>query len=512
MNDNLNQNNVQNTNNENLNQPQAPVIDIPVANETVATEVTNNSVPTNQGNEEVRNEPASVEAEENKNKNKKKEKKVKEKKPKEDPRLKKLLIKQEELRKKLNSGEIVRSETPIAYKFIAKDASGKIVDGEIIGNSILDIHTFLVNKDYEVYDIAPKSNKATKPGGRKMAIKDLQFLLTQLSTYLKAGITLADAVDILGKQMSKDKNKARVFQSLSYELTMGEAFSKALEKQGNVFPQLLINMIRAAEATGEIIETLDDMAVYYTEMNKTRKQMKSALTYPIIISVIAVAVLTFILVWVVPQFVEIYTQSGIEPTGITAIVIGLSKFLKNYLILLIAIVAAIIALLIFAYQKSKSFRRTIQTFMMKMPVFKNVIIYNEMTIFTKTFASLLKNQIDINESMEILEKITNNEIYKEVMRNTISNVSKGEKISDAFKGHWAVPDVAYYMMVTGESTGELPSMLLKVSDYYSEQHRNTVNSLKTFIEPLTIGLLAFVVGFILIAVIVPMFSLYETIE
>ena len=190
----------------------------------------------------------------------------------------------------------------------------------------------------------------------------------------------------------------------------------------------------------------------------------------------------------------------------------LSKFLKNYLILLIAIVAAIIALLIFAYQKSKSFRRTIQTFMMKMPVFKNVIIYNEMTIFTKTFASLLKNQIDINESMEILEKITNNEIYKEVMRNTISNVSKGEKISDAFKGHWAVPDVAYYMMVTGESTGELPSMLLKVSDYYSEQHRNTVNSLKTFIEPLTIGLLAFVVGFILIAVIVPMFSLYETIE
>ncbi len=442
----------------------------------------------------------------------KKNKPKKEKKQKEDPRLKKLLVKKELLDEQLKSGNIVRSEVPLTYRFTASDPTGKITDGEIMGNSILDVHTFLINKGYTIYEIVPKTSKAAKAGGRKLPTKDLLFLLTQLSTYLKAGITLADAIDILGRQMSKDKNKARIFQSLSYELTMGESFSAALEKQGNVFPQLLINMIKAAEATGEIIETLDDMANYYTEVNKTHKQMKSAMTYPIIISVVAIGVLTFIMIWVIPKFIDIYTQSGINPTGITAVIIWLSDFIKNYIIIILLIFIAIVGVLFALYKKVQSFRRTIQTLMMKTPVIKNVIIYNEMTIFTKTFASLLRNQVDINESMEILEKITNNEIYKEIMRHTIDNVRMGEKISDSFKNHWAIPDVAYYMLVTGESTGELSEMMLKVSDYYSEQHRNIVNSLKTFIEPLTIALLAFIVGFILIAVIVPMFSLYETIE
>ena len=114
--------------------------------------------------------------------------------------------------------------------------------------------------------------------------------------------------------------------------------------------------------------------------------------------------------------------------------------------------------------------------------------------------------------MGILSKITNNEIYKAILYRTINNIVKGEKISEAFKDHWAIPDVAYYMIVTGESTGRLADMMQKVSEYYQEMHRNIVNNLKAFIEPIMITFLSVVVGIIIIAVIIPMFGMYEQIK
>ena len=149
---------------------------------------------------------------------------------------------------------------------------------------------------------------------------------------------------------------------------------------------------------------------------------------------------------------------------------------------------------------------------MRLPVFGKIIIYKEMTIFTKTFASLLKNNVYITESMDILGKVTSNEIYRQIMINTINCIGRGEKISVAIKDNWAIPEVAYYMMVTGESTGQLSEMMGKVSNYYAEQHKLIVNMLKTLIEPVLIIFLAVVVGFIMIAVIVPIFSLYGQIQ
>ena len=342
-----------------------------------------------------------------------------------------------------------------------------------------------------------------------MSKKDLIFFLTQLSTYLKAGITLNDGMKILTTQMNKNKNRQRVFESICYELQLGETFSNALAKQGNLFPALLINMIKAAEATGTLQETLDDMANYYTEVNNTHKEMVSALTYPAIITVFAIAVVTFIIVYVVPQFSTIYGQMDIPITGLTLFLVNLSNFLTKNLALILLLIVALIVLNIIMFKKVKMYRVFIQEISMKLPVIKNIIIYNEIAIFAKTFASLLRNNVFITESMGILSKITNNEIYKAIMFKTIDNIVMGEKISDAFKDHWAVPDVAYYMIVTGESTGQLADMMQKVSDYYQVMHKNTVNALKSLIEPIMIVFLAIMVGGILLAVIVPMFNAYN---
>ena len=422
----------------------------------------------------------------------------------------------EALLQDLQTTGATRSKKVNVYYFKVMDKNGKIITGTMKGLSKLDINTFLVNEGYKVYSIKSGElinflyqESSLGIGSTKMTVKELIFWLTQLSTYLKAGITLTDSIRILSNQISKKKNKIRAFQSISYELMLGASFSQSLEKQGDMFPALLINMIKAAEASGTLIETLEDMANYYTEIDETRKQMKSAMTYPAIISVFAGGVITFILVYVIPKFVEIYEQENIEISGITKFVIDLSHFLQNNFLILIGGFVLLVITFMILYKNLKTFRKRVQILLMHIPVVKDIIIYNELAIFTKTFASLLRNNVYITESIDILSKITNNEIYKSILFRTINNIMKGEKISEAFKDHWAVPDTAYFMIVTGESTGDLDNMMEKVSVYYQGLHRNTVNALKSFIEPILISFLAVIVGVIIISVVIPMFSLYD---
>ena len=152
-----------------------------------------------------------------------------------------------------------------------------------------------------------------------------------------------------------------------------------------------------------------------------------------------------------------------------------------------------------------------QEIAMKLPLFGKIIIYKEMNVFTKTFSSLLQNNVFITESMNLLSEVTSNEIYRDIMFKTIYYIAKGDKISTAFKDHWAIPDVAYYMIVTGESTGELATMMSKVADYYATEHKSIINNLKAFIEPAMIIILAVIVGGVVIAVILPMFKMYSQI-
>lgn len=430
--------------------------------------------------------------------------------------LAKLEEEKKELALDLQNAGATRSKTPHVYLYKVKEASGRIITGTMNGLSKLDINSYLINEGYEIYSIktSPFIDFVYKDSsfmGKKMSTKDLIFWLTQLSTYIKAGLTLNESIKILTTQMKGNKARTTAFKAISYELTLGESFSNALEKQGNMFPALLINMIKAAEASGTLIETLDDMSNYYSEIDETHKQMVSAMTYPTIITIFALAVVVFILVYVVPQFTEIYAKNDASISGITKAVVDISAFLKEDYLLIISIIVGAIVFLVVLYKTVKAFKTYMQIFLMHVPVVKNVIIYNELTIFSKTFASLLRNNVFITDSMDILSRITNNEVYRAILYRTINNIVKGEKISEAFKDHWAVPDVAYYMIVTGESTGDLANMMQKVSEYYQLLHKNIINNLKSFIEPIMITFLAVIVGLIIIAVIVPMFGMYEQI-
>lgn len=398
------------------------------------------------------------------------------------------------------------------FKYQIVNDQGVKETGFIDAVSKEDLQNYLENEGYQVVSIKPQSSVLTASiGGNKMKYSDLAFVLTQLSTYLKAGIPLIDSVKILEKQSVKPEQK-RIFSNITYELVRGESFSYALERQGSTFPQLLINMVKTAELTGDLPSILDDMTEYYTSIDRTRKQVVSAMTYPIIIFIFALAVITFILLYIVPEFVSLFEQNNAEIPGITRFVIGASDFLTNNFFYVFGGLLLFLIVYTLCFKKIKSFRKTMQTLFMHLPVIGDIMIYKEVNMFTKTFASLLNHDVFITDSMAILSTISNNEVFKEIIQDSLDYLSRGAKISDSFKGKWAFPIVAYEMLVTGENTGRLPMMMEYVAQYYGDLHANYIKRLNTFIEPIMIVMLAAIVGTVVLSVIIPMFSFYSQIN
>ena len=400
----------------------------------------------------------------------------------------------------------------ISFRYKIRNNNGKIVNYTIEGPSETEVKMFLQNEGYEVLEVTPRKVYDIDVNiGGKFNAADLSFSLTQLSTYLKAGIALVDSVRILEKQSEKPEQR-KVYQKVVYELLKGENLSTAMERQKDKFPTLLVNMIKTAELTGDLTSVLDDMADYYTSKEETRKQMVSAMTYPIIVLCIAIGVIIFILVSIVPSFVQMYKDNDATIPAITTFVMNASDFLVgNYFFIIVGAVI-LISIFIYLYKKNRSFRKNAQLVIMHIPVFSKIVIYNEVYNFTKTFASLLNHGVFITDSMEVLAKITNNEIYKELIAKTIINLNKGANISESFKGSWAFPVAAYEMIVTGEKTGQLGLMMEKVANYYQVQHKALVKQMQSFIEPLMIAFLALIVGTILLSIVVPMFDIYGKIQ
>ena len=400
----------------------------------------------------------------------------------------------------------------IKYRYVVINAIGKKENGTFEAESENEVRSFLASQDYEVVSVTVRPPYDIDINDHaKMKVADLSFSLTQLSTYIKSGIPLVDAVKILAKQSTKAAPK-KAFQRLVYELLKGESLSNAMLKQEQVFPKLLINMVKTAEMTGDLPSILDDMADYYTSMERTRKQMVSAMTYPVVVLTIAFGVLIFMLTYLVPQFASMFESNDAELPAITLAVLGASNFIKaHWILLIVAILGSVIGFMI-AYKKIVSFRTGVQVFLMHVPVVKSIIIYSEVANFTKTFASLLNHGVFITDSMEILSKITNNEVYKKIIDKTLHNLGKGDSISASFRGEWAFPVVAYEMLVTGESTGQLGLMMEKVADHFQALHKSVIDQLKSLMEPLMICALAVVVGIILLSIVQPMFSIYGQIE
>lgn len=401
------------------------------------------------------------------------------------------------------------------FKYKVKEPSGVVIEEYFDAENKLDVESFLLNKQYEIISIT-EDKLSTSLGlpntgtSKRMSSKDLNFFLTQLSTYVKSGIPLLDSMEILSRQ-TKSKSTKMLYRKIVFDLNRGLTFSQCLERQGKKFPKMLINMLKTSEMTGDLTGVLDDMSAYYKRQDSNRKQIVNAMTYPTVLMIFAMAVLTFVITYLVPSFTEMYKTAGSNLPGITVVIMNISDFVINNWYYILAVVIAVISILVMLYKTSTKIKYLMQSLVMHIPVISSIIKYNQLVTFTSTFSTLIKHDVFITDSMAILSKITENEVYKKIINDSITNLSKGNGISIAFKGHWAFPETAYEMLVTGERTGKLGEMLEHVSVYYQEEQTNIVTRLKSLIEPIMIILLAVIVGIILLAVVVPMFDIYNKI-
>ncbi len=417
---------------------------------------------------------------------------------------------------RLNKAAINKDLDKIPFKYKIKGLNGKVISGTFDAYNIEQARNYLINEGYDLISIEPIKKGSLDLGldftfGPPIKMGELSFALTQISTYLRAGMSLIDAFRILAKQATQASIR-KIYNLIVYDLLSGDNLSTSLERQPKVFPKLLVNMVKSAELTGDLPAVLDDMADYYTTIDKTKKELKSAMTYPTIVLIMAIAVIVFVLRFIVPEYVEMFSSWSDELPQITIMTINFSNFLQTYLVQLIIIVIMILFLYIYLYKNVKSFKYVMQFFYLKIPVVKNIIMYSEVAMFSKTFASLLNHGVFITDSMDVLVKVSDNEIYKKIIEKTIKNLNKGGKISEAFKNNPYIPLVAYEMIVTGESTGKLGTMMEKVANYYQDLYRNSINQVKTLLEPFLIVFLTVTVGIIIIAIIVPMFEMYQVIS
>lgn len=341
-------------------------------------------------------------------------------------------------------------------------------------------------------------------------VKTIHFIIfcRQFSTLIRAGVTILDATRILADQ-TESKVLRKTLQDVYSSLMRGIALSQSMQEHRKVFPPLFISMLRAGEESGDLEGTLDRLAVYFEKRHGTREKIKSALTYPVTVGLLAVAVTVYLLAAIIPQFVNMFASMNAELPAITVIVLSLSNSLqKQWYIWVLVLLLLIISYIIL--QRSERGAYWIDYAKLKVPIFGKLNQKGSIAQFARTFSSLYASSVPILQALTIVEEVAGNKVIEGYLRQAGESLRKGNPLSEPLKKAWVFPPMVTQMIAIGEETGALDQMLSKVADFYEMDVDNTVDRLKSLLEPLLITFLSAIVGIIVAAIMLPMFSLYNT--
>jgi len=398
------------------------------------------------------------------------------------------------------------------YKYEGRDKFGK-KSGTISGTSKTDAVATLRDKGIRVISIneVPETFLTKDLAiGNPVKLRDFVIFLRQFSTLIKAGVTIVDSMNILAHQTDSKPLKNALLE-VELDLREGIALSTATAKHKRIFTNLFTNMVRVGEVGGSLDETLENLAVYYEKQNKTRQKVKSAMAYPIVIGIVAIAVVIFLLVSVVPTFVDMFADFGAELPAITKFVLNASVFMQKFwwLVILLGIVIYIMFILLKQRQETRYY---LDYAKIKMPIFGKLIQKAVLARLTRTLSSMLNSSVPILQALVVVETIVENEVIADVLKQSRKALEQGKSMTDPMKKHWAFPPLIIHMIAIGESTGSLDEMLGKVADFYEDEVENATDQLKSLIEPLMIVFLSSIVGTIVTSILVPMFDIFNEIQ
>lgn len=354
---------------------------------------------------------------------------------------------------------------------------------------------------------SPVIGDKSKSTGRakQFGSKELSIFCRQLSTMIMAGMPLIQCLDVLANQSEKPAMKM-VCEELMLDVQKGEILSTAMQKKSKYFPQLIIDMVISGEMTGKLDEVLEKMSIHYTKETKTNSKLKSAMMYPMILGILLVVVVIFMIAFIVPTFVEIFEGFGSKLPAITQLIVDMSDFVKAYWWAIIIVIAGV-TILFKSWVATKAGRRQWDGMLLRIPLI-NVQLKKIYTArYTRTLSTLLASGIPLIGAVESAGRVTQSTVVMEAMDNVIEEIKKGRQLSELLAKVGIFPPMMVSMISIGEESGSLEDMLEKSAEYYDEELDAALTQLMALIEPVMIVAMAVIIGFIVIALLTPMFDM-----
>lgn len=397
------------------------------------------------------------------------------------------------------------------FIYKAKAPNGSVLEGLIEAEELKQAMEKLKNQRFVVLELNEKKAgigeflKSLNPMKPKVASKDLVIFSRQLSTLVAAGVPIVQGLSILESQAESPVFKS-VLAKVKTDIESGLSISDAMKKHPEAFPELYVSMIKAGELGGILDTILERLSAYLENSEALKGKVKSAMMYPAVISTIAGAVTVFLLVGVIPTFKEIFESFGAELPLPTQILINMSDFLKNQILLVLATpVAAVFG--IKRFYATPAGRAKIDAILLKLPLFGVILKKVAIAKFTRTLGTLMKSGVPILQALETVASTAGNVVVEGVIRTTMDSIREGGRLTDPLKKSPIFPNMVVQMIGVGEETGSLDQMLTKIADFYDQEVDDAVKGLTSMMEPLIMVVMGIVIGGIVIAMFMPMMSL-----
>lgn len=406
------------------------------------------------------------------------------------------------------------------YQFQARSLSGKIQTGYIDAKDEPEAKVRLRAKQLMPMTLKVVASTTTKKGAHdigalgaffapKVKTKDLQIFTRQFATLINSGIPIVDALKILSESTSDKLIKEAIIQ-IKASIETGKRLSDSMKAYPRVFDDLYCNMIRAGEEAGIIDVILNRLSIYSEKNEKIKNQIKSAMMMPMVIVFAAVAVITGIIVFIIPKFQELYKSSGKDLPGLTQMLINFSDALRNHWLAIIAVLF-VATYFIISFFASKEGRQVLDKFLINAPIFGDVVQKSSVARLSRTMSTLLSSGISMLESIDIAANTAGNCVIENALKSCKESISVGRPFHLPLSRQKEIPQMVSQMVAIGEQTGALDAMLGKIADFYEDEVENAIRGMTSLIEPILMIVLGGAIGFILVAMYLPIFQMGDTI-
>ncbi|MGJ5628506.1 type II secretion system F family protein [Nostoc sp. CALU 1950] len=401
------------------------------------------------------------------------------------------------------------------YVARVRDSQGKSRTEKIVAESLTQARTNLRDQGFVIQEL--KQSQGFQPDVAfkkfqnslvKVSVKDKAVFSRQFAVLMNAGVAIVRSLGVLSEQCSNPKLK-QALVDISNDVQSGMNLSESMRKHPDCFDGLYVSMIQAGEVGGVLDEVLNRLAKLLEDVARLQNQIKSALSYPVVVGFIAVAIFLGMTIFLIPVFAKIFTEIGTELPALTQFLMDASQFLRSpkAVVLFGALVGLKFAFT--QYGKTPVGRITIDRLSLKMPLFGDLIQKSSVARFSRTFGSLTRSGVPILTCLEIVRDTSGNQVIANAIDAARMEIQQGGMISLALQKDAVFPAMAIQMISIGEETGELDAMLMKVADFYEDEVEQAVKAMTSILEPVMIVVLGGMVGTILLAMYLPMFAVFE---